>query len=51
MPSDETARLLAEGLAKIGLNRLPWSKTQIQLRDRAGFLRAAGEDEWPRPDR
>ncbi len=45
--SEETARLLAEGIAKLGLARLPWSKTQIQLRDRVGFLRAAGEDEWP----
>jgi ATP-dependent helicase HrpB len=47
MASEETARLLADGLAKVGLNRLPWSKAQIQLRDRVGFLRAAGEDEWP----
>jgi ATP-dependent helicase HrpB len=45
--SEETARLLAEGIAKLGLARLPWSKAQIQLRGRAGFLRAAGEDEWP----
>jgi ATP-dependent helicase HrpB len=45
--SEETARLLAEGIAKLGLTRLPWSKAQIQLRDRVGFLRAAGEDEWP----
>ncbi len=45
--SDETARLLAEGIARSGISRLPWSKAQIQLRDRVGFLRAAGEDEWP----
>ena len=45
--TEETARLLAEGIAKLGLNRLPWSKAQIQLRDRVGFLRAAGQDEWP----
>ncbi len=45
--SEETARLLAEGLARLGLARLPWSKAQIQLRHRAGFLRAAGEEEWP----
>ncbi len=31
----------------MALSRLPWSKAQIQLRDRVGFLRAAGEDEWP----
>jgi ATP-dependent helicase HrpB len=47
MASEETARLLAEGIAKLGLSRLPWSKAQIQLRDRAAFLRAAGTDEWP----
>ena len=34
-------------LRSSGLSRLPWSKAQIQLRDRVGFLRAAGEDEWP----
>jgi ATP-dependent helicase HrpB len=47
MASEETARLLADGIAKHGLSRLPWSKAQIQLRDRVGFLRAAREDEWP----
>ncbi len=47
MASEETARLLANGIAKHGLSRLPWSKAQIQLRDRVGFLRADGEDEWP----
>jgi ATP-dependent helicase HrpB len=45
--SEETARLLAAGIAKLGVSRLPWSKAQIQLRDRVGFLRAAGEAEWP----
>jgi ATP-dependent helicase HrpB len=45
--SEGTARLLASGIAKLGLRRLPWSKAQIQLRHRVGFLRAAGEDEWP----
>jgi len=44
---DGTARLLAEGIAKLGLVRLPWSKAQLQLRDRVGFLRAAGDSEWP----
>jgi ATP-dependent helicase HrpB len=45
--SEETARLLAGGIAKLGLSRLPWNKAQIQLRDRVSFLRVAGEDEWP----
>ena len=47
MPSEETARLLADGIAKLGLGCLPWTKAQIQLRHRVGFLRAAGGDEWP----
>jgi ATP-dependent helicase HrpB len=47
LTDEETARLLADGIAKLGLGRLPWSKAQLQLRDRVGFLRAAGEDEWP----
>ena len=45
--NEATARLLAEGIAKLGLGRLPWHKAQIQLRHRVGFLRAAGEREWP----
>jgi ATP-dependent helicase HrpB len=45
--SEETARLMAEGIAKLGIGRLPWSKAQLQLRDRVGFLRATDEDEWP----
>jgi ATP-dependent helicase HrpB len=47
VPDEDTARLLAEGIAKIGVARLPWSKAQIQLRDRVGFLRAAAEADWP----
>ena len=47
MPSEETACLLADGIAKLGLSCLPWSKAQIQLRHRVGFLHAAGGDEWP----
>jgi ATP-dependent helicase HrpB len=47
VPSEETARLFAEGIAKLGLSGLPWSRAQIQLRERVGFLRAAGEDDWP----
>ncbi len=47
MASEETAHLMAEAIATLGLGRLPWSKAQIQLRHRVGFLRAAGEGEWP----
>ena len=46
MASNETAHLLAEGISKLGLSRLLWGRAQIQLRDRIGFLRAAGGDEW-----
>jgi ATP-dependent helicase HrpB len=47
IPSEEAASMLADGIAKLGLSCLPWNKAQIQLRDRVGFLRAAGGDEWP----
>ena len=47
-PSEETARILADGLADIGLDRLPWSKPLEQWRDRVGFLRRAEPDtQWP----
>jgi ATP-dependent helicase HrpB len=36
-----SARLLAEGIARLGVSRLPWSKAQLQLRDRVSFLRGA----------
>lgn len=44
---ETTARRLADGIGKLGIARLPWSKAQLQLRDRVGFLRAAGEGDWP----
>jgi len=47
MASEETARVLANGIANLGLSRLPWSKAQIQLRGRVAFLRTAEKDEWP----
>ena len=46
-PNDETARLLAEGIARLGIDRLPWTKTLTQWRDRVMFLRRAEGDEWP----
>ena len=50
LANDHTAQLLADGIASLGIARLPWSKTQIQLRHRVGFLNAAGEAEWPHLD-
>ena len=46
-PSEETARLLAEGIARVGIDKLPWSKALTQWRDRVMFLRKAEGDEWP----
>jgi ATP-dependent helicase HrpB len=43
----EAATKLAEGIVRIGLNRLPWSKPLQQWRDRVMFLRRAEGDEWP----
>jgi ATP-dependent helicase HrpB len=44
---EAAARLLAEGVARLGLARLPWTKALQQWRDRVMFLRAAEGDEWP----
>src|ERR1700682_4516048 len=50
-PSAEAGRVLADGLAAAGLDKLPWSKPLKQWRDRVMFLRKAqGEvsrDPWP----
>ncbi len=45
--SEENAGMLARGVAGLGVARLPWTKTQIQRRDRVAFLRRAEGDEWP----
>jgi ATP-dependent RNA helicase HrpB len=48
VPADEAAaRALATGIAKIGLDRLPWTKPLTQWRDRVLFLRRAEGEEWP----
>jgi ATP-dependent helicase HrpB len=46
-PTLETACVLARGVAALGVEQLPWTKAQTQLRDRVGFLRAAEGEEWP----
>ena len=43
----ESARLLAKGIAELGIGKLPWTKAQLQLRNRVMFLRRAEGDEWP----
>ena len=44
---EAAAGLLAEGIAEGGLHRLPWSRDQLALRERASYLRATLGDEWP----
>jgi ATP-dependent helicase HrpB len=46
-PSEETARIFADGLIAAGLDRLPWSKAAKQWRDRVMFLRKAEGASWP----
>jgi len=57
-PDDDTPRLLAEGIARLGIDRLPWTKSLRQWRDRVMFLRRhlnsptsakadVGGEEWP----
>jgi ATP-dependent helicase HrpB len=44
---EAAAQALAAGIVRLGLDRLPWSKTLTQWRDRVRFLRRAEGDEWP----
>jgi ATP-dependent helicase HrpB len=46
-PSADTARVLADGLIAAGLDKLPWSKSLKQWRDRVMFLRKAEGEPWP----
>jgi ATP-dependent helicase HrpB len=46
-PTDETARTFSAGLARLGLDHLPWTRTGKQWRDRVMFLRRAKGGEWP----
>ncbi len=46
-PSTETARIFAAGLIAAGFDKLPWSKSLKQWRDRVMFLRKAEGDSWP----
>jgi ATP-dependent helicase HrpB len=46
-PNLASAQILARGAAGLGIARLPWTKAQIQKRDRVAFLRRAEGEEWP----
>ena len=41
------AQMLADGIAGLGMHRLPWTKSLQQWRDRVMFLRASEGEEWP----
>ncbi|HEY7244340.1 MAG TPA: ATP-dependent helicase HrpB [Xanthobacteraceae bacterium] len=47
IPSEENARLLAEATARLGIDRLPWTNSLRQWRDRVMFLRRIEGQEWP----
>jgi ATP-dependent helicase HrpB len=46
-PNEESARMLAQGVARLGIDRLPWTKPLRQWRSRVTFLRRAEGGEWP----
>ena len=43
----EAAAVLAEAIAALGIDRLPWTKALTQWRDRVMFLRRAEGEPWP----
>jgi ATP-dependent helicase HrpB len=43
----DSAKALATGLIRLGLDRLPWTKALAQWRERVNFLRNAEGAEWP----
>ncbi|MEL6063711.1 MULTISPECIES: ATP-dependent helicase HrpB [unclassified Methylobacterium] len=48
VPSDlESATILAQGIAGLGLDRLPWTPALTQWRARVRFLHAAEGEAWP----
>jgi ATP-dependent helicase HrpB len=44
---DDNAKILADGILSLGLDKLPWGKSLQQWRERVMFLRAAEGEEWP----
>jgi ATP-dependent helicase HrpB len=44
---DRAAVLLAQGVAEAGIGKLPWSKDQLALRDRATYLHRSLGAPWP----
>lgn len=50
MPDLDSAMVLAEGIAALGIDRLGWSRSQLAMRGRVGFLAKAGGDDGSWPD-
>src|SRR4029450_10922923 len=46
VPDETTARMLAQGIVRLGIERLPWTTALRQWRDRVVFLRRTQGDEW-----
>jgi ATP-dependent helicase HrpB len=44
---EESARVLAEGVVRLGMERLPWTSALRQWRDRVMFLRRVEGCHWP----
>jgi ATP-dependent helicase HrpB len=47
VPDEASARLLAQGIARQGIEALPWTKALRQWQERLMFLRKAQGEEWP----
>jgi ATP-dependent helicase HrpB len=46
-PDEETALVLADGIRRVGIDKLFWTQSMQQWRDRVMFLRRAEGEEWP----
>jgi ATP-dependent helicase HrpB len=44
---DEAACVLAEGIARLGIDRLPWTRSLQQWRHRVMYMRRAEGEPWP----
>jgi ATP-dependent helicase HrpB len=45
--SDKSAAVLADGIAQTGIEKLPWTNSLRQWRERVMFLRRSEGEEWP----
>ena len=46
-PDERSSIALADGIARLGIDRLPWSADQRRLLDRVRFMRAHEGETWP----